>query len=200
MEVKKKKIINKIFGAVGGLALGFLMFVFLVTLLVPNGMVKIFGFGFYRVQSASMNPTIKVNDYVVARRVKAKDLKSEEIIIFNTKKQMGGLEMVESVVVVHYFDHINEEGHLLTYSEKNKDLASTDENKFDNWGTPENPYYVTEDDLIGRCSKVIESSQSLQSALDIIYSPYLYLGLSLILVGGATGIILYKRIKREKKK
>jgi signal peptidase I len=198
MEEKKKKVINKIFGAIGGLVLGFLFFVFLITLLVPNGMVKVFGVGIYRVQSSSMDPTIKVNDYVVAKRIKVEDLKSEDIIIFNTKKQMGSLEIVESVVVIHYFDCINEEGYILTYSEKSKDLPSTDENKFDSWGTPDNPYYVTAEDLIGRCSKVIESNESLQSALNIVYSPYLYLGLGLVLIGGTTGIIFYKKQRKKK--
>jgi len=200
MEAKKKNVVKIILGSIYALVASFFIFVLLLTLIVPNGMIKIFGVGYYRVKSASMDPVIQVNDYVLAERAKEDDLNSGDIILFNAKRQIGDLEMVEKIFVIHYFGYVDEQGHILTYSESNRNLPADDANKYDLWGTEANPYFVTEKDLVGRCAQIIKSGESLGDFINVFYSPYLYLGLGAASIGGLVTYQLVKASKDKKKK
>lgn len=177
----------------------FAFFIFFITLslVVPHGMIKVFGVGYYRVTSASMEPTIMVNDYVLARRVKVSELEEGDIILFNTKRQIGNIEMVEKIFVIHYFGYIDDEGHIFTYQESKKDLASNDPLKYDEWGTPTRPYYVTSSDLIGRHYQTIKSNEVMASGYNVFYSPYFYIGVGALTLGGF-GLYYYYDHKTKK--
>ena len=176
-----------------------MFFIMMLTLIVPNGMIKVFGVGYYRVDSASMDPVIAVNDYVLAERVKVKDLTEGDIILFNTKRQVGHLEMVEKIFVVHYFGYLDEEGHIYTYLEANKNLASDDETKYDKWGTEARPYYVTSADLVGRHKQTLKSGEVMSYIYNVFYSPYFYLGTGIFIAGGISTYLFLNRKNNGKK-
>ncbi len=166
-----------------------------LTLIVPHGMIKVFGVGYYRVSSPSMDPTIRVNDYVLARRVNVDDLEEGDIILFNTKRQIGDLEMVEKIFVIHYYGYMSDEGVIYTYSEANKHMATDDESKYDRWGTESNPYYVTASDVVGVHYQTIESSNVMSVVYNIFYSPYFYLGVGVIVIAGLTSFYVISHKK-----
>ena len=198
---KTKNIFKRIAQGIYALLLAFVLFVFLLILIVPNGMIKVFGVGYYRVDSASMDPTIKVGDYVLANRVNIDELDSGDIILFNTKRQVGDLEMVENIFVIHYYGYTNDEGQIFTYSEKNKDLPVDDLTKYDKWGTESHPYYVTSKDLVGRYFQTINSNEGVKYVFNVIYSPYFYLTIGAVAAGGITLHYVLKKsaVKKEKK-
>lgn len=195
---KNKNIFKKIAQGIYALMIAFVLFVFLLILIVPNGMIKVFGVGYYRVDSASMDPTIKVGDYVLANRVNADELDSGDIILFNTKRQVGDLEMVENIFVIHYYGYTNNEGQILTYSEKNKDLPVDDMTKYDKWGTETRPYYVTSKDLVGRYFQTINDNEGVKFIFSVIYSPYFYLTIGAVAAGGITLHYFLKKSKIKK--
>lgn len=194
---KTKNIFKRIAQVIYALMIAFFLFVFLLILIVPNGMIKVFGVGYYRVESASMDPTIKVGDYVLANRTNLEEIDSGDIILFNTKRQVGDLEMVENIFVIHYYGYTTDDGHILTYSEKNKDLPSEDMDKYDKWGTEVHPYYVTSKDLVGKYLDTINSNEGVKYVFNVIYSPYFYLSIGAV---AATGIALHYFLKKKSHK
>ncbi len=194
---KKINRFNKIARIIYAGFFAFFIFIILLTLIVPHGMIKVFGLGYYRVSSPSMQPTINVDDYVLVKRVKVNSLEEGDIIVFETKRQVADLEMVEKIVVIHYFGFIDDEGHIFTYPEANKDMATSDENKYDTWGTDTNPYFVTASDVIGLHQQTISAGDLMAGVYKLVYSPYFYLA-----IAGLTTLSLttYYLVSHKKKK
>lgn len=199
VETKKLSVLDKIARIFYAGFLIVFIFVISLTLIVPHGMIRVFGVGYYRVNSPSMDPTLQVNDYVIAVRVDVNNLEEGDIILFNTKRQIGDLEMVEKIFVIHYFGYMNEEGHIFTYPEANKELAASDPLKYDSWGTKTNPYYVSRGDIVGVHSQTIRGSSVLSSIYQVFYSPYFYLGVGVLTVGGFASYY-YLNTRQKKKK
>jgi len=193
----RKKIIKRIANAIYVGILSFIVFIFLLTTVVPNGLIKVFGIGYYRVTSPSMEPSIRVNDYVVVKKTKIENLTEGEIIIFEANAQLTSIPVTERVVVIHYFGYIDDDGHILTYSEEKKNYNADDPAKYDRWGTESTPYYVTEKDLVGVYSQLIPSADFINGVKVVTTSAYFYLGIAGI-VGASVGI--YYLVKHHRKK
>ena len=181
-----------------GFFLVFIIFM-LVTMIIPHGMIKVFGSSYYRVTSPSMAPTLNVGDYVVVTRTNVNDLGMGDIIIFSTKRELGTSEIVERVNVIHYFGYIDEEEHIYTYNEANKNLAFDDLDKYDKWGTETRPYYVTKEDLIGKHKETIKKDSVMVYPYLLFYSPLFYIGIGILLTGGLSAIDWLNRPTSGKK-
>ncbi|HML99918.1 MAG TPA: S26 family signal peptidase [Bacilli bacterium] len=194
---KKRKIVKRIANTLYVGILSFVIFIFLLTTVVPNGLIKVFGVGYYRVTSPSMEPTIRVNDYVVVKKTKLENLTEGEIIVFETNAQLTGIPVTERVVVIHYFGYVDDNGHILTYSEEKKNYEADNPDKYDTWGTESTPYYVTEKDLVGVYSKLIPSADLIDEMKIVVSSTYFYLAIAGI-AGVSVGIYYLTKHHRKK--
>jgi len=181
-----------------GTIIAFFVFIILLVAVVPHGLIQVFGVGFYRVGSDSMEPEIRVNDYIIAKRPKIDTLTDGDIIIFETNAQLTGAPITQKIVVIHYFGYIDDEGHILTYREANKDLPSDDSAKYDVWGTESTPYYVTADNIKGVYTGIIHSADFVDGCQNVFTSPWFY-GTGIVLLA-AGGIVIYLTYKKKKNK
>jgi len=184
-----------------GTIIAFFIFLILLVAVVPHGLIQVFGVGFYRVGSDSMEPEIRVNDYIIAKRPNVNTLMDGDIIIFETNAQLTGAPITQKIVVIHYFGYIDSEGHVLTYREANKDLPSDDNAKYDVWGTESTPYYVTADNIKGVYTGIIRSADFIDGCQNVFTSPWFYgTGIVLLAAGGTVIYFVSKKKKNKKEK
>ena len=172
----------------------------IINLIFPNGLLDVVGFGLYRVKTDSMEPTLMVNDFIVAQKVKVDDLQSDDIIIFETKVQLGPAPITQTIVVIHYFGYKDDAGYIYTYNQANFYIEASDPLKYDVWGTESTPYYVTSSDLIGRHRRTIHTASLIGDTVQFFKTPWPYVALSGIGAVIATSVHLgkNKRAHREK--
>ncbi|NWH14310.1 hypothetical protein HXX03_02335 [Acholeplasma laidlawii] len=173
----------------------FLLIVIAVSLFIPNGLVKVFGIGWYRVVSESMEPLIMTGDYIVV--VKDTDVESFEdgdIIIFETYFYNSRVGMYIRDVVTHHFYDIDDEGYILTYPHSQYNLAP-ELRRLDEWRRSSTEIYrLKPEDIIGRHQSTIK--MSMVSAF--ITSPY---GVAVIIIniGLVIGLIVLYQYDKHKK-
>lgn len=124
----------------------FLILFVLISFIFNHGLIRLTGYGVYRVESDSMEPVLNIQDVVLVKRVDVESLEPKDIIIFETNYQKTSVPITERVVVIHYFESFNN-GNINTYSEEN--INDDESYTLDKWGTSSSPYDVSEDDLIG---------------------------------------------------
>ncbi len=170
----------------------FLVFIISISLFIPNGLVRIVGFGWYRVVSASMEPLIMTGDYIiVTRKDDASGLKDGDIIVFETYFYNPAKGGYGKDIVTHHFYKIDENGYIITYPHSQYGLPE-DERYYDPWRKgPNEPYYVTEDDLIG----VHKLTLPLAGTINFLTSPY---GILVIVINVGLIIGLYMILKKDR--
>lgn len=143
---------KKIAQGLSAMYFGGLLLLLLLILVVDHGLLRVTGYGIYHVESDSMTPVLEVSDYVWVKQASLAELSPGDIIVFETKVQRTSVPVTEQVVVIHYFETVDN-GSVLTYSEANKNEPETE--KYDTWGTASSPYQVTEDDILGIYSRTL---------------------------------------------
>src|SRR5690606_1373582 len=109
--------------------IGLLLFIIAVSLFIPSGLIKVMGFGWYRVVSNSMEPLIMIDDYIIAiRKDEPSELEEGDIIVFETYFFHNGAYSKD--VVTHHFGGFTEEGYILTYPHSQVD---EDDKVYDTW-------------------------------------------------------------------
>ncbi len=194
---KQKKLSRWVDGLFTSLA-AFLLLIVILNLTVPDGLIRLVGVGFYRVTSPSMEPVLMVNDYVIAQKTDVEHLEKGDVIIFHTKAQLTSVPITEAIIAIHYFGYLDGDGHLWTYSEQHASLADDDPAKYDHWGTESTPYYVDENDLLGRCTKTLHTAQTLQGVSQVFQNPWTYVVLG-VSVSGACALVYIHHRKKTKK-
>lgn len=194
-QIKLSRVIDAIFTSLAA----FLLLIVIVNVTVPDGLISLFGVGFFRVTSPSMDPVLKVNDYVIARKAKVADLNEGDIIIFHTHAQLTGVPITENIIAIHYFGYVDENDHILTYSEQHATLADDNPDKYDRWGTESTPYYVSEDDLIGKHTQTLHTAAALDTVGQLFQNPWTYVVLGGAVIGGG-GILFFRHRKHAAKK
>lgn len=148
----------------------FLSFVIIFSLIKPGELINVLQVGWYKVVSPSMEPNIMINDYIIVKRHKdAHTLENGDIIIFETHfYHQGGYSRD---VVTHYFSHITEEGHIITYPQSQFG-KEPDEIIYDSWYlSPGTPYYVTADDLVGKHVETIPFHSAQETLIFLVTRP-----------------------------
>lgn len=174
----------------------FLIIVIAISLFIPNGLVKVFGVGWYRVVSGSMEPYIMTGDYIIV--VKDQDVenfKDGDVIVFETYRKNRSLGINEKVVVTHHFYKVDENGFVLTYPHSQYDKLPEDRG-LDPWEIyPDGNYNVKISDVIGRHQMTIQMS----GFNHFIQSPY---GIFTMLMGITSIIsfmILISHLKQKRR-
>lgn len=182
--------------------IGFLTLIIVISVSIPNGLIKTFGVGWYKVVSGSMEDLIMINDFIIATKVDPRTLEEGDIIIFETwVKPQGSISYVYTVVT-HHFHEIDEEGHVITYPHAVYDMPSNNESKYDKWYTKDGSrHYVTADDIVGKHAMTIQSSGFI-NFMSFIFSSPIGWGLLIVNLGLLGTIIWYWRygFKTEKNK
>jgi len=145
MQEQSKKIKNIIYY----LLFVFFAFILALSIAIPNGILKVFGYGIYRVKTDSMEPFLNVGDYVIIKKYNGQSLEDKDIILFNTKAQLHTEGIIEETRIIHYYGYTDRNGNIYTYSKSKYDLDSDDMQKYDQWGSINDPFYPTSDDVLG---------------------------------------------------
>lgn len=172
----------------------FLVAIISVSLFIPNGLVKVFGVGWYRVVSDSMEPLILVDDFIIVTKdTDVDNFEDGDIIVFETHfRNNQGIYMHGAMT--HHFYKVDEHGHILTYPHSQAHLEPH-ERVIDKWYKPfGEDYFVTEDDIIGRHTTTLKTSY----VISFITSPY-GVGVILINIGLVIGIIILFQYDKHKK-
>ena len=117
-----------------------LLIFIVISYAIPGGLINVIGIGWYRVVSPSMEPIIRVNDFIVVKsKHDATGLVDGDIIVFETYLR-NNKGKYEKIIVTHHFYKIDEEGKIWTYPHS----------KYDTWYQASgHEYIVTENDLVG---------------------------------------------------
>src|SRR5690554_316211 len=190
----KKSIFKVISNILYYVVILFLLVVIAVSLFIPNGLVKVFGVGWYRVVSGSMEPLIMKGDFIIVSNDTNPDTyETGDIIIFETHFYNVEVGTYIRDVVTHHFYDVTEEGYIRTYRhefhENGPQLSQLDDWKQN--GTT--PYYVTQDDLVGKHVSTIKMS----TFTAFITSPY---GIAVIVINVGLLIGLIVLLQHDKKK
>ncbi|MBN3491194.1 S24 family peptidase [Acholeplasma equirhinis] len=177
--------------------IGLLIFIIAVSLFIPQGLVKVAGFGWYRVVSDSMEPVIMVDDYiVVVRKNDPENLVEGDIIVFETWFWHNNAYSKD--VVTHHFGGFTEEGYILTYPHSQHDK---EDKIYDEWKKgPGQIYNLTVDDLLGVHVLTIKSNQFIGFVTFLFTTP---IGLTIVAINFGVFIAIYylvKSMKAENKK
>ncbi|VEU83205.1 S26 family signal peptidase [Acholeplasma hippikon] len=167
----------------------FLSFVIIFSVARPGELINVIQVGWYKVVSRSMEPLIMVDDFIIARKLDdTVNLKDSDIIIFETYFYHNGSYSKD--IVTHHFSHVTEEGYIITYPHKEfgKDPS---EIIYDSWSKGGNePYYVTQDDLIGIHVETIPLHSGQETLIFLVTRPLGITVTLLIFVG--TFFIVYQ--------
>lgn len=191
----KKNVVKIVRSTLYYISIIFLLFLVVVSVMIPNGLVKTIGVGWYRVVSNSMEPIIMTGDYILVLRDQNVDaFEDGDIIVFETYFLVPGINMYQKEVVTHHFYRVDEDGFIITYPHSQYGLSPS-ERQYDSWRKgPGTPYDVTVDDVLGRHLTTIPSS----GIFGFILSPY---GLLVIVVnvGLIYGLIYFFKKDGKKK-
>src|SRR5690554_4221522 len=89
---------------------GILLLIISISFLIPGGIIEVFGVGWYRVVSSSMEPIIRIDDYIVVKKIDNTDnLEDGDIIVFETFFYNNG--KYQKAIVTHHYYETNELGH-----------------------------------------------------------------------------------------
>lgn len=173
----------------------FLLLVISISLFIPNGLVKVFGVGWYRVVSESMEPLIMTGDYIiVVKDTNVETFEDGDIIIFETHFYNRNVGTYVRNVVTHHFYGLDEAGYVLTYphsqADKNPSMRTLDE-----WRSSSTTVYkLKQSDIIGRHSQTIKMSYFTA----FITSPY---GIAVIIIniGLVIGLIVLYQYDKQKR-
>jgi len=112
----KKSIFKVISNILYYVVILFLLVVIAVSLFIPNGLVKVFGVGWYRVVSGSMEPLIMKGDFIiVTNNTNPNTYETGDIIIFETHFYNVEVGTYIRDVVTHHFYDVTEEAYIRTY-------------------------------------------------------------------------------------
>lgn len=129
-----------------------LLIFIVISYAIPGGLINVIGIGWYRVVSPSMEPIIRVNDFIVVKsKHDATGLVDGDIIVFETYLR-NNKGKYEKIIVTHHFYKIDEEGKIWTYPHSKYDIPEEDRNPYDydTWYQASGlEYIVTENDLVG---------------------------------------------------
>lgn len=172
-----------------------LLLVIGISLLIPNGLVKTFGVGWYRVVSESMEPLIMTGDYIIViNDTNVETLNDGDIIIFETHFYNRGVRAYVRDVVTHHYYGLDDEGYVLTYPHSQYDLEP-EARRLDEWRTSSTEIYrLKQSDIIGRHTTTIRAS--LFTAF--LVSPY---GIGVVVINIiliTLFVVLYKNDKKKK--
>lgn len=94
----------------------FLLIVIVVFLFILNGLVKVFGIGWYCVVLEFMELLIMMGDYiVVVKDIDVESFEDGDIIIFEIYFYNSRVGMYIRDVVIYYFYDIDDEGYIFIY-------------------------------------------------------------------------------------
>lgn len=173
--------------------IGFLTFIIVISIAIPNGLIKTLGVGWYKVISPSMEDLIMVNDFIVATKVDPSTLEEGDIIIFETWVKPQGSITFQYTVVTHHFHEIDEEGHVITYPHTVIDMPANNEAKYDRWYTKNGDrHYVLAEDIVGKHVMTIPASGFINFMTFLFSSPIGW-GLLIVNVGLIVTLIWYWR-------
>jgi signal peptidase I len=172
-----------------------LLLVIGISLFVPNGLVKTFGVGWYRVVSESMEPLIMTGDYIiVVNDTNIETLSDGDIIIFETHFYNRQVRAYVRDVVTHHYYGLDDEGYVLTYPHSQYDLEP-EARRLDEWRTSSTEIYrLKQSDIIGRHTTTIRAS--LITAF--LVSPY---GIGVVVINViliTLFVVLYKNDKKQR--
>jgi|GEM_PF-602612 len=176
----------------------FLLFVIAVSLFIPNGLVKVFGVGWYRVVSESMEPLIMTGDYIVVTNdVDVENFKDGDIIIFQTHFYNRQVGTYVRDVVTHHFYGLDEAGYVLTYPHSQYQL-DPENRRLDEWKVSDDEVYrLKQSDIIGRHVSTIKMSY----VTAFLTSPYgvAVIVINSVLIVGLIIIFQYDKYKKQEK-
>jgi len=172
-----------------------LVFIIAVSLFIPQGLVKVVGFGWYRVVSNSMEPLIMVDDYIIVTKIDdINTLEEGDIIVFETYFYHNGSYSKD--VVTHHFGGFDEEGYVKTYPHKEHDKEVK---QYDVWRKSAGQIYnLTVDDLIGIHVTTVQSSGFI-SFLEFLFTTPIGIGVVIINLGVIYGIYFIVRSSKKEK-
>lgn len=188
-----KSMIKTIKNSIYYLIIAFLLTIIIISAVNPKKLIDIFGFSWYNVVSASMEPVIMTNDHIIAKRVDdVESLKTGEIIIFETYFYHEGSH--KKGVVTHYFGYITEEGYIKTYPHKEFG-KETSEIIYDKWF---DDYMVKKEDVIGKHVETIPTNNASDFITYLFTRPF---GLViLVLISSGIGYFVYVIFNEKSKK
>ncbi len=200
VKLNRKPCYRRIFDVFFSIFAIMLLVLIAANIAFPNGLTPIFGIGIYRIETASMEPVLMVNDYIVAEKVTVAELQADDIIVFKTKAQLTGAPITEEVIVIHYFGYVDIDGHIYTYRHDHYNYLESDPLKYDTWGTETTPFFVTSDDLIGRHIKTIESASLINGLMSFFTTSWPYLSIAVLGGGISVAYFLTKKTKQPQNK
>lgn len=173
----------------------FLLLVIAISLFIPNGLVKVFGVGWYRVVSESMEPLIMTGDYIIVTGdTDVESFSDGDIIIFETHFYNSRFGTYIRDVVTHHFYGLDEDGYVLTYPHSQYKLDPS-VRRLDEWKKSATDIYrLEQSDVIGRHQSTIKMSY----VSSFITSPY---GVAVIVIniGLVIGLIILYQYDKQKK-
>src|SRR5690606_16861195 len=123
----KKNVVRIVQSTLYYISIIFLLFLLIVSVMIPNGLVKTIGVGWYRVVSNSMEPIIMTGDYILVLRDQNVDaFEDGDIIVFETYFLVPGINMYQKEVVTHHFYRVDEDGFIITYPHSQYDLSPSE--------------------------------------------------------------------------
>ncbi|MBQ7646831.1 MAG: signal peptidase I [Clostridia bacterium] len=134
-EQDKKSVLSKgylISSIILGLAILLTLYVTIQTL--TKGYANFFGYSVFRVVTGSMEPTMPVNTVLLCKSADAEEIETDDIICFRSKESSH-----YGVIVTHRVVSIHNDENNVRYLESRGDANYSSD-----------PYYVTNDNLIGR--------------------------------------------------
>lgn len=194
--MKNKNIFKIIKNILYYTVVGILLMIISISFLIPGGIIEVFGVGWYRVVSSSMEPIIRIDDYIVVKKIDNTDnLEDGDIIVFETFFYNNG--KYQKAIVTHHYYQTDELGHIITYPHSQFNL-SEEERRYDSWRkSSSEEYFVTSNDLVGLKTKTLKTKELINFFSFLFQTP---LGITLIIINVSiiTGAVIL--IKKAYKK